>query len=379
MFFPVGTDRRLRSIPYANLALIAVNVLIFVFIEQPTQSAWALDPGNPRLLEFITYQFAHMSWQHLLGNMAFLYVFGNSVEDRMGSLGYLFFYLAGGVLAGVGHACVEPSPVLGASGAVCAVTGAYLALFPLSRVTVAFLFVFGSFEVPTLWLVVLQAALDGVMQLAGQAGVAYLAHLTGYAFGFAVALGLLMSRIIAGESTDVLAILEHRRRRHEFRAITQQGYQPWELTPVKNLPVTGAEATLTEAERELAEARAAIVADIDSGKLEAAARSYIALRRRQAGTVLPRQAQLDVSNQLMAMGLYEHAAAGYEMFLRHNAQDPQKASAELILAVIRLRYLGDVPGAQGLLRSCVGVLSDADQIAMARQLLEEIGAAERRD
>jgi hypothetical protein len=245
-------------------------------------------------------------------------------------------------------------------------------------VTVAFLFVFGSFEVPTVWLVVLQAALDGVMQLSGQAGVAYLAHLTGYVFGFAAGLGLLVSRLIAGESTDVLAIFEHRRKRHEFRAIARQGYQPWELTPVKNLPATGAEAAMTDAERELAAARAAIVADLDSGKLESAARSYVALRGRHAGSALPRQAQLDVSNQLMAMGLYEHAASGYDLFLRHYPEDPQKASAELILAVIRLRYLGDVAGAQGLLRSCVGVLSDADQIAMARQLLEEIGAAERR-
>jgi membrane associated rhomboid family serine protease len=378
MFFPVGTDRRLRSIPYANVGLIAANVIAFLLIDRNMQSDWTLDPGNPTLVEFVSYQFAHLSWQHLLGNMAFLYVFGNSVEDRMGSLGYLFFYLAGGVLAGVGHAWIETSPVLGASGAVCAVTGAYLALFPLSRVTVAFLFVFGSVEVPTLWLVVLQAALDGVMQLSGQAGVAYLAHLTGYAFGFAVGLGLLVSRLIAGESTDVLAIFEHRKRRYEFRAIARQGYQPWEMTPVKNLPATGAQAEMTEVERDLAAARAAIIADVDAGRLEKAARAYVALRGRHAGSVLPRQPQLDVASQLMAMGQYEQAACGYDLFLRHYPDDPQKASAELILAVIRLRYLGDVAGAQGLLRSCVGVLSDADQIAMAKQLLEEIGAAERR-
>src|SRR5688572_13975984 len=136
MFFPVRTDRRLRSTPWMNIALIAVNAVAFVATRQRLEQhdaevvKYILDPAQPQLFQFVTYQFLHGSPLHLLGNMLFLYVFGNSVEDRLGKVGYLAFFLAGGVLAGVGHAAMETSPVLGASGAVAAVTGAYLALFP---------------------------------------------------------------------------------------------------------------------------------------------------------------------------------------------------------------------------------------------------------
>ncbi|NJL32188.1 MAG: rhomboid family intramembrane serine protease, partial [Phycisphaerales bacterium] len=103
--------------------------------------------------------------------MLFLYVFGNSVEDRLGKAGYLCFYLAGGVLAGLGHAVLDPNPVIGASGAVSAVTGAYLALFPLTNVTIFYWFIFfGVFEVPSFYLIVFQIVQNMLFQAAGLTG-----------------------------------------------------------------------------------------------------------------------------------------------------------------------------------------------------------------
>ncbi|MEE9211062.1 MAG: rhomboid family intramembrane serine protease, partial [Phycisphaeraceae bacterium] len=206
MFFPIRTDRRLAHTPWVNYTLIAVNVLVFILqiaLSSPGRPQWfghgLLDPEAPSLHQFITYQFLHGSWEHLLGNMLFLYVFGNSVEDRLGKIGYLGFYLAGGVIAGFGHALLETTPVLGASGAICAVTGAYLALFPLSGVTIFYWFVFyvGTFEVSGIVLICFQIAQDLLFQLAGRGGVAYMAHLAGYAYGLLIGMGLLWCRLLA--------------------------------------------------------------------------------------------------------------------------------------------------------------------------------------
>ena len=84
---------------------------------------YTLNPAAPRLLEYFTYQFLHANTPHLLFNMLFLYVFGNNVNDRMGNIGYVAFYLAGGVVAGIGYVLFEIHPLLGASGAIAAGDG----------------------------------------------------------------------------------------------------------------------------------------------------------------------------------------------------------------------------------------------------------------
>src|SRR4051812_40641480 len=104
MIFPIRTDSPLRSTPYMNYALIAANVVMFV-VQMRT---WpdrtppiALDPRDTHLYQFVTYMFLHSGVLHLLGNLLFLYIFGNNVNDKMGHVGYLGFYLAGGVCAGI--------------------------------------------------------------------------------------------------------------------------------------------------------------------------------------------------------------------------------------------------------------------------------------
>src|SRR3712207_6419676 len=161
MILPIRTDSPLRSTPYTNWLLILANVAVFIAqVGSPgLTERFKLSSFEPGLADFVTYAFLHGGPAHLLGNMLFLYIFGNNVNDKMGNLGYLAFYLAGGVFAGVGHVLTqgvsawESASVMGASGAVAAVTGAYVVLSPRSNITV--LIIIGTFEIQSLWFVAL--------------------------------------------------------------------------------------------------------------------------------------------------------------------------------------------------------------------------------
>src|SRR5262245_12446850 len=132
MILPLRTDVPLRRTPWMNWLLIVLNILIYIISVRRPELAmnWALDGRDPRLLNYFTYGFLHANVAHLIGNMLFLYIFGNNVNDKLGQVGYLGFYLGGSVFAGTAHVFAETAPVVGASGAVSAVTGAFLVLFP---------------------------------------------------------------------------------------------------------------------------------------------------------------------------------------------------------------------------------------------------------
>ncbi len=145
----------------------------------------------------VTSQFLHGGWLHLLGNMLYLWIFGNNVEDRLGRIRFLLFYLAGGVLAGLAQVAVDPSstaPTIGASGAIAATLGAYLVFFPGARVTsLVFLgFFYQLIRIPAaivlgFWFVL--QLVDGFASLgvAQSGGVAFFAHIGGFVAGAVVA------------------------------------------------------------------------------------------------------------------------------------------------------------------------------------------------
>ena len=146
--------------------------------------------------------FPHAGWLHLLGNMLFLWVFGNNVEDRLGRIRYLLFYLVCGYAAAYGFALVNPDsaePLIGASGAIAGVLGAYLVLYPRARVwsLVPFL-LFIPLRLPA-WLVlglwfVLQWVYASGIAVSGAGSVGYLAHVVGFVVGVLVALPVRLSR-----------------------------------------------------------------------------------------------------------------------------------------------------------------------------------------
>jgi membrane associated rhomboid family serine protease len=153
-------------------------------------------------LGVLTSLFLHGGWLHLLGNMLFLWIFGNNVEDRLGRAAFLVFYLVGGIAAALTQVAIDPTstvPVVGASGAIAATLGAYIVLFPRARIlSLVFLgFFYQLIEVPALlvlgfWFVL--QLIDGIASLglssATEGGVAFFAHIGGFVAGLVIALAI---------------------------------------------------------------------------------------------------------------------------------------------------------------------------------------------
>ncbi len=205
---PIRDTIRSYHFPIVNWLLIGVNTLVFLFEAQlgPAElerflQTWGLIPArllhDPGLawITIFSSMFLHGGWFHFLSNMWFLYIFGDNVEDRMGSWRYLFFYLASGVAAALLQTFVLPDstlPTIGASGAIAGVLGAYVLFFPTANVTtLVFVFFFVTFvDIPALlylgfWFV--SQFFSGLASLAGQSagGVAWWAHIGGFVFGWA--------------------------------------------------------------------------------------------------------------------------------------------------------------------------------------------------
>jgi membrane associated rhomboid family serine protease len=169
-------------------------------------AAWARgDYLSPETATLVTSLFLHGSWLHLLGNMLYLWIFGNNVEDRFGRAGFLGFYLLGGALAGLSQVAIDPTstvPTIGASGAIAATLGAYFVIFPRARVTsLVFLgFFYQLIDVPAIivlgfWFVL--QLIDGLTALGviqSGGGVAFFAHIGGFV------VGAVMARIVLSVS-----------------------------------------------------------------------------------------------------------------------------------------------------------------------------------
>jgi len=203
---PLYDTLRSRHFPLVNWLLIALNFIIFFYELSLSPSAlnrltlvWGLVPVNlmthPQTywLTIFTSMFLHGGWLHILGNMWFLFIFGDNIEDRMGGVRYLIFYLLSGVIAGVLDSYVLATssvPTIGASGAIAGVLGAYLVSFPRARIAslVPIIFIFTIIEIPaTIFLLfwfVLQL-FSGWLSLDGSSagGVAWWAHIGGFLFG----------------------------------------------------------------------------------------------------------------------------------------------------------------------------------------------------
>ena len=151
----------------------------------------AQDPGKAVYLAVFVTMFLHGSIAHLFGNMLFLWIFGNNVENRAGWWRYLLLYFVGGIAATVAHVATDPGstvPIIGASGAIAAVMGAYLVLWPRARIkTIIFLGPLLLRKVQALWLLLLWVGTQFLL-VGGNSGVAWAAHVGGFAFGALVGL-----------------------------------------------------------------------------------------------------------------------------------------------------------------------------------------------
>ena len=210
--FPIHDDtQRLHGRPYVNYGLIFVNVVVFLwelsftsFLMDPiaTQELFYTYGSIPRfvlsgdVVSIITSMFMHGGIAHIAGNMVFLFVFGDNIEDKFGHLKYLLIYLLWGILAAYSHSLIatdNPSaliPAVGASGAISGVLGAYLVLFPKAKIfTIVFAFFITTIRIPAIaflpiWFI-MQLVFGVIFPQSG--GVAYFAHIGGFLAGLGTA------------------------------------------------------------------------------------------------------------------------------------------------------------------------------------------------
>ncbi|HSN04032.1 MAG TPA: rhomboid family intramembrane serine protease [Nitrospira sp.] len=219
---PLHDDNPTERTPFVTITIIALCVLIFLYqasLPHNSDEAFVFQygaipalvfghatlPGDmvalPGMLTLVTSMFLHGGWMHLLGNMLYLWIFGNNIEDVMGHVRFVIFYLICGALAALSHALTDPSsqiPMVGASGAISAILGAYLLLFPHARVLVLIPPPFyGTTYVPAV--VVLGIWFLGQLYSGGMTlgttggGVAFFAHIGGFVAGLAL-IGLFKRR-----------------------------------------------------------------------------------------------------------------------------------------------------------------------------------------
>jgi membrane associated rhomboid family serine protease len=203
--FPISDVIPSRTVPVVTIGLIVVNSVIFLYQWALPEQAlhvflahYALIPAFFSIPAVLTSMFLHGGWMHVIGNMLYLWIFGDNIEDQLGHVGFLIFYVACGAIAAVGQVMMNPSsvvPMVGASGAIAGVMGAYFVLYPQSRILTAvfILIFFDVVEIPAIFFLgiwFLMQLLSGVGTLgaanASTGGVAFFAHIGGFVTGILV-------------------------------------------------------------------------------------------------------------------------------------------------------------------------------------------------
>jgi len=375
MLIPLRTDSPLRSTPWVNWALILVNVVIFGITTKWPQvkEDYVLNPMHPHLVNYFTYQFLHENIPHVLFNMLFLYVFGNNVNDRMGNFGYLAFYLAGGVFSGIAHVFFEKANILGASGAIAAVIGAYLVLLPRSHITIIYLLFFiGVAEIPSIWLILGYFVLQDVAlqlfhsSMNGSDNVAHVAHIGGTFFGLSVCIFMLAAHLLPRDQFDVLALMHRWNKRRQYQDLVRKGYDPFAYVPPKRVAPDPNLDRIHDIRAEISELLA-------QHKVEEAARQYINLQEIDSRQVLSKQNQLDVANQLYSDGQYPVAANAYELFIQHYPKYESLEHVRLMLGMLYSRYLGRYDAAREQFKLALDRLHNERERELASSELERIG------
>ena len=387
---PIRTSIRPWRTPYANYSLMAVNAVIFLLTYWPHRNPftgapevlrpWAeqfmLTPLRPYLWQFVSYAFLHGNVMHIIGNMFFLYLFGNNVNDKLGHIGYFCLYLAGVVFSAIGHTLMSNYPVLGASGAVAAVTGAYLVLFPQTLITVFYWFYFiGTFEIQALYFIGLKLIFwDNIFERY-MPNVAYDAHLSGYAFGILALVLMLSTGLISSTGYDLWSMLKQWNRRRQYRDVVSGGYDPFtgrsgvKQIEIKETKKTPAELQQEETARQL---RSDIADRIARRNLPAAAELYLRLTDLDSDQILPRQHLLDIANQLASENRHAESAQAYEKLLAHYGSYEYIEQVELMLGILYSRYLNQPELAIKHLLAAAQKLSDPGQLKMCNDELAKL-------
>ncbi len=409
MFLPIGTDLRLRRPTVVNHALIAVNLAVFMgmfatTVQDPEHfdaivNKWGLVWNPAQWWRFATYSVVHDGLLHVAGNMLMLWVFGPPVEDRMGRVGYLALYLVGMVGSAAAHVATSPAPAVGASGAVAAVCGAFLVLFPQIHIRIFFFFTLSMYNIPALWFIGFCIAKDFFMAgLVGGDNVARAAHLGGYGVGIATAFMLQITKLVPREPFDLLSLFKQAKRRSEIRAALAEA----EVERTRRFGLSGQSkmgrfekprkgAAKIDAARSdaLALARAKVTDLISREQLPEAAAAYQELLEMHTtehvatdgplpGTaVMSRRPQMLLANWFFEQSRHAEAMSAFERYVTAYPLDSETPHVKLLMALIAARYLGHAEKARTLINDALPKLRDEEQKGLAKQILEELGPPNR--
>jgi membrane associated rhomboid family serine protease len=389
--FPVGDENPTSRRPVVNLALIAVNGACFLwfnvlrghgFFEMTPAdlNAWGLRPGDPAPSRFLTAMFLHAGPMHLFGNMWFLHIFGDNVEDKLGRGKYLLLYLLWGVaaslaflqfgrpqlpLSGAGAEELERAwlnlPLIGASGAIAGVMGAYLVFFPRARIRVVWwLIVTIIFR---LWPAILVIGmfflqdfiLAAVQRSRGIGGVAYAAHVGGMVAGVVAALVLKPFLPKGGGVAD----------------------SAWDRDTgftARNGPAGGGNwgggGILDRSG--LPDLRDQIVGAVLDGRMELAVDLYREWARTPGAEALPAAVEMEIAHEIVRLGRVEEASAAYRRYLERNPKGAEAAEAKFRLGLIHARVLGDREAARSWLRMAADEHPDPETVSFARRELARL-------
>ncbi len=393
LFIPIRTNSPVRRTPVVNYTLIGLNILVFLGTEllgarsdgfgEGVKDRFALTSHDLKLYQFFTYQFLHGDIWHLFGNMLFLWIFGNSVNSKMGNLSYLLFYLAAGVFAGAGFTLLSDGSCIGASGSIAGVTTAFLVLHPHTEVTAFYWlgFFIGTMPIKAILLILVKIILwDNIISpsLYGGAGVAYSAHLFGYFFGFVLCFMLLLLRALPRDQFDILAVAKRYYQRQQFRAAMAdpnaraQAVYGTVARPVSVFTGRPIEDKPAAVDEESVRLRTEVAELVSKGDYTAAADAYERLIARDPEQCLPKRNLQTVANQLMTLGRYPQAAGAYERYLRAYPKDGDVMQIKFLLGIIYAKYLQRHEAAEKMFRECAAGLPDPQQRQQAGQWLETI-------
>jgi len=369
---PYGVDNPMSRLPLVNWALIAANVAVF-FLELSVGGPvfrFALFPADLRWYQPLTCAFLHAGWLHLIGNMIFLWTFGNNVNDKLGHLRFLAAYLVLAVTSSLGHllgSLGSPFPMLGASGAISGVMGLYLAFFPLNDVRMLWLLWVrtGTFSCSSYWMIGLWVAWDLFHGLSGTAGnVAIWAHLAGFGVGFAAGLTMLVKGWVERDDYDFLSWLSRRQARKLGQRYGRPGAGP--------LPSPPAARKVAESPHEPPSPRElgkAIQAHLADGSLKAAQDSYQQFVQMYPRLALDKTTQLEVANALFWAGSYSLAADAYERFARFYPKHAQAPDALYSAGILYVHRLSRPDLGARLLEEALPLLVDSAKVERAREAI----------
>jgi hypothetical protein len=235
-------------------------------------------------------------------------------------------------------------------------------------------YIIGTTEVPALYFIVLKMILIDNLIVAYTPGVAYDAHLAGYAFGIASILGLLTAGLISGSSFDLWAMVKRWNRRRLYSDVVSDGYDPF-AGEVRTKRITVREvksASQQQNEEKIKELRNEISSRIAQRSLASAAQVYLDLMRLDSEQILPRQHLLDIANRLASDNRSAEAARAYEQFLTHYSNYEYAEQVELMLGILYSRYLDKPQLAVKHLQAASEKLSDPSQLNMCREELARL-------